>query len=301
MKVMRIFKRIILCLLILSIVGYLFLTLNGKNQESVTATEENAPKENFNDKRESEYDESSEPAKSKSTKRNAYDNDNSNIIEKESEDQMQVEKEDRITATFNTGEVNVNEYFTKIKITDEIYDRIYNKSYKKNCPLPLEDLRYLELLYYGFDGETHVGEMIVNKNIADDVISIFKELYEAEYPIERMELVDEYNADDNASMLANNSSAFNFRYIDGTTTYSNHGKGLAIDINPLYNPYVRMKNGVREVLPVSGEKYADRSIDNKYYIKKNDICYNIFTKYGFTWGGDWKNSKDYQHFEKSIK
>lgn len=220
---------------------------------------------------------------------------------KESDTIDEDEKTEKPAEAFKTGEANMKERFTQIEITEEIYQRIYKKSYKEDCPLPIEDLRYLQLLYYGFDHEIHAGEMIVNKTIAKDTLSVFKELYEIKYPIERIQLVDDYDGDDELSMSDNNTSAFNFRYIDGTKTYSNHARGLAIDINPLYNPYVRTRDGIRTVLPVNGEEYADRDQNHKYYIKKEDTCYRIFTKYGFTWGGDWKNSKDYQHFEKAVK
>lgn len=184
------------------------------------------------------------------------------------------------------------------EINKDVKDRIYGKSYKENCDVPYEDLRYIRVLHKNFEGKTQIGEMIVNKSIAKDVVDIFKELYDANYPIERMVLVDEYDADDNASMEANNTSAFNFRFIDGTTKRSNHSDGLAIDVNPRYNPYVRTIDGKKNVLPVNGKEYADRSIDNPYYIRKDDICYKAFIKRGFTWGGEWKNSKDYQHFQK---
>lgn len=201
----------------------------------------------------------------------------------------------------NRKDMENKEIFKIHNITDEIFKRMKGKSYKEDCNIQVEDLRYLSLSYYGYDGETHTGEMIVNALIAEDTLHVFQELYEAKYPIERMELVDEYDADDITSMEANNTSAFNFRYIDGTTRYSNHAMGFAIDINPLYNPYVRYKDGEEDVLPVTAKTYSDRSTDCKYYIKKDDICYQIFTKYGFSWGGEWKNSKDYQHFDKIIE
>lgn len=196
------------------------------------------------------------------------------------------------------GEQNM---FVIETISQEIKDRINGKSYGKDCTVPYEDLRYVKVLYWGFDDQSHEGELIVNKAIAEDIVEIFKELYENKYPIEKMVLVDEYDADDNASMAANNTSAFNFRLIDnGSGRLSKHSYGLAIDINPLYNPYVRKINGKTVVSPENGEKYADRSLDCPYFIKKDDICYKAFTSRGFTWGGEWKNSKDYQHFEKDI-
>jgi hypothetical protein len=113
-----------------------------------------------------------------------------------------------------------------------------------------------------------------------------------------MVLVDAYDANDITSMEADNSSAFNYRVIDRTTRLSNHSYGLAIDINPFYNPYVRKIDGKTLVLPEGAEEYADRDKECPYYIKQGDACYLAFTKRGFTWGGDWKNQKDYQHFEK---
>ena len=188
--------------------------------------------------------------------------------------------------------------FTQSEITDAIFTQIKGKSFKDNCTTPRADLRYLKVLHYNKDGEVLEGEMICHKSIANDLLAIFQELYKAKYPIERMKLVDEYEADDEASMRANNSSAFNFRYISGTKSLSRHSRGMAVDINPLYNPYVRYRGGRTLVEPVNAKPYVDRSKDFPYKIVKGDLCYRLFKKYGFTWGGDWKNSKDYQHFEK---
>ena len=172
------------------------------------------------------------------------------------------------------------------------------KSYKADCTVPREDLRYLHVLHMGFDGQTKEGELVVNKAIAEDVLAIFRQLYEAEYPIEKVRLVDEYDADDEASMSDNNSSAFNFRFISHTTTISKHGLGMAVDINTLYNPYVKTVNGKLSIEPANAEAYVDRSRNFPHKIDHDDLCYKLFTRYGFTWGGDWTHSKDYQHFEK---
>lgn len=187
------------------------------------------------------------------------------------------------------------------KIDDKIFDRIYGKSFKTDCTVSKESLRYIQVSYYGFDHSSHAGELLVNKAIADKVVKIFEELYNNKYPIEKMKLVDDYDADDETSMADNNTSCFNYRTIDGSDTLSNHSLGLAIDINPLYNPYVRSGRTERSVLPIEGEKYADRSMDCPYMIHKNDVCYKIFAKYGFTWGGDWNSTKDYQHFEIKLE
>jgi hypothetical protein len=139
--------------------------------------------------------------------------------------------------------------------------------------------------------------MIVNKRIAEDVLDILRELYENGYPIERMKLVDEYDADDELSMEDNNSSSFNFRFISHTTRISKHGLGLAVDINTLYNPYTKVVDGERIVEPVTGEPYLDRDASFDYKIEKGDLCYNLFIEHGFEWGGEWTDRKDYQHFE----
>lgn len=188
-------------------------------------------------------------------------------------------------------------YFKHAPISNEIYSRIYNLSYKKNCNLPLDALSYLSLLHYGFDGQVHAGEMIVNRRIADKVLLLFQELLAARYPIEKIHLIDDYNADDYVSMSDNNSSAFNYRVIDGTDILSNHSLGLAIDINPLYNPYIKSVGGNLRILPPEGSPYIDRFVHHPYMIQSDDICYQTFLKHGFTWGGDWDHCKDYQHFE----
>lgn len=190
--------------------------------------------------------------------------------------------------------------FFSEELSQEIIDRITGRSFKEEGDVPYSELRYIRVLHMSFDGHTHIGELIVNQAIAQDVVDIFHELYSISYPIERILLIDDYHADDTKSMEDNNSSAFNYRLVDGTTKRSVHSYGLAIDINPLYNPYVRTRNGELEILPESGAAYVDRSQENSYFIRKDDPCYKAFISRGFTWGGEWKNSKDYQHFEKKL-
>lgn len=184
-------------------------------------------------------------------------------------------------------------------IDEDIFGRIKGLSYKDNCTVPIEDLRYLQILHYDANGEVKQGEMICNERISDDLLYIFKALFDAKYPIESVRLVDEYGADDNLSMINNNSSAFNFRYISGTTRLSKHSLGLAVDINPLYNPYVRMVNNKLSVEPIEAQEYADRTRDFPYKIDTADLCYQLFMQRGFVWGGNWESVKDYQHFEKA--
>lgn len=196
--------------------------------------------------------------------------------------------------------IELREGFYYEPISEEIKSKINGLSYKENSLIDYSDLRYLTVLYIDFEGNQQQGHLIVNVQVAEDVLAIFGDLYDACYPIERICLVDEYGADDERSMEDNNTSAFNFRYVDGTDTISDHSYGIAIDINPLYNPYVREGLGERNVLPVNGTQYADRDGDFPHKIVKDDVCYQAFAKRGWLWGGEWESTKDYQHFYKPI-
>ena len=202
------------------------------------------------------------------------------------------------------GEViSTREGFSIHEISDELFERMQaGNTYKADCIVPREDLRYLLVLHKDKDGNTHQGEMVVHKLIAEDVLEIFEELYDANYPIERMVLPDNYMADDETMMRDNNSSCFNFRFISHTTKISKHGLGMAVDINTLYNPYYKVvtnDDGTTEevIEPATGAPYLDRTREFDYKIDKDDLCYRLFIEKGFEWGGDWTDRKDYQHFE----
>lgn len=190
-------------------------------------------------------------------------------------------------------------FFRISAVPDSIFTLMQGRSFKADCTTPRSDLRYLRLLHRRADGAAVVGELVVNCAIADDVMDIFRELYAHNYPIERMRLPDYWEADDERSMAANNTSAFNFRRVSHSSRVSKHGLGMAIDINPLYNPCRRvLKNGKVEVEPAAGRPYADRSKAFPYKVERGDLCYRLFRAHGFRWGGDWKHTKDYQHFER---
>ncbi len=166
--------------------------------------------------------------------------------------------------------------------------------------ITFEELRYVHILHYNFEGNPTEGELICNVSIAQDLVEIFHELYLNEYQLERVLLIDEYDGDDNASMEDNNTSCFNYRPVEGSTHLSRHALGLAVDINPLYNPYITYtEEGEENVLPASAAAYTDRSAGFPYKIDENDLCYKLFIQHGFTWGGNWNNVKDYQHFQKA--
>ena len=184
-------------------------------------------------------------------------------------------------------------------LSEDIISRITGISYTENPNISLDDLRYLSLLYVDFNGETRHGEMICNKSIAQDLLEIFYELYKNNYQIESVKLIDEFEGDDVKSMLANNTSCFNYRVVEGSKKLSNHAYGLAVDLNPFYNPYITYKDGETRISPVGSEAYADRTLDFPYKIDENDLAYKLFTGHGFKWGGNWNSVKDYQHFERS--
>lgn len=189
--------------------------------------------------------------------------------------------------------------FTIDTISDAVFQRMAGKSYKADCTIARSDLRYLRLSYVDAEGREHVGELICNKAIANDLKEIFRMLYMHSYPIERMELIDQYEADDERSMRANNTCCFNFRKMTGSNKLSKHAQGMAVDLNPLYNPYIKRRtDGTLFVQPATATKYSDRSKQWTYQIKKGDLCYRLFTEHGFQWGGNWHSLKDYQHFEK---
>ena len=157
----------------------------------------------------------------------------------------------------------------------------------------------LQVKHIDFEGKTQQGVIICNKAIANDLRDIFAELYRQKYPIERIRPIAEYDNDDERSMQDNNTSCYCYRNIAGSKKLSKHAQGLAIDINPLYNPCVRRKkDGTLLVQPATGKPYADRGKSLKYKITPSDLCYRLFVQHGFRWGGSWRTVKDYQHFEK---
>ncbi|MCM1091547.1 MAG: M15 family metallopeptidase [Muribaculum sp.] len=174
-----------------------------------------------------------------------------------------------------------------------------NGDASQELAISYSDLRYVHILHYDFNGEATEGELICNKAIAADLLDIFYELYYNEYQLERVRLIDEYDGDDTASMEDNNTSCFNYRVVEGTDDLSKHALGLALDINPFYNPYVTYENGVTRISPVGSEGYANRKAEFPYKIDEDDLCYKLFIQHGFTWGGNWNSLKDYQHFQKT--
>lgn len=189
--------------------------------------------------------------------------------------------------------------FSVQPIPDSVFQRMQGRSWPEGCTVRRADLRYLRLSHVDADKKEHVGEMVCNKAIANDLLEIFRELYRQKYPIQHIRLIDDYEADDERAMRDNNTSSFCYRKISGSTKLSKHAMGMAVDINTLYNPYVRTgKDGRRIVEPATAVKYVDRRKSFLYKIVKGDLLYRLFLQHGFKWGGSWRTVKDWQHFEK---
>ncbi|MDO4852667.1 MAG: M15 family metallopeptidase, partial [Clostridia bacterium] len=170
----------------------------------------------------------------------------------------------------------------------------------KDCPIKITDLRYVSILYVDFEGEEHTGELIVHRKVADDVLDIFYHLYQAKYPLTSVKLLDDYGEpfSDGTSMVENNTSAFCCRLVTGTHHFSKHSYGIAIDVNPALNPYIRPDGSFA---PLNSEPYLDRTLNLPGMIDENDLCYQLFKKHGWKWGGHFKGETDYQHFYKNLK
>jgi hypothetical protein len=179
-------------------------------------------------------------------------------------------------------------------IEGKVRERIVGSSWHRGCPIGLGQLRLLDLTYRGFDGDAHHGRLVVNRSFDDEIVAVFKRLYAIDYPIRRMELIDRYGADDNRSMNADNTSAFNCRFVAGTTRWSMHAYGLAVDLNPIENPYVSGSH----VSPPAGEPYADRTRHAAGMIHDGDAVETAFARRaGWEWLGDGPQTiRDYQHF-----
>ena len=194
------------------------------------------------------------------------------------------------------------DYQAKISpITAAVKQRmIKGNSWRKGCPVPLQNLRYLQLIYKDFNGNKKMGEIIVHKDVASEVSQIFGELYVIGYPIHKMKLVSEYKGSDWQSIEADNTSAFNCRNATGSKKWSKHSYGKAIDLNSIENPYISRSGHISHKASQQYRKriHKKHTAADKAVLLKKDKAVRIFKKYGWKWGGDWSGVKDYQHFSK---
>lgn len=197
-----------------------------------------------------------------------------------------------LSAQFNA---NISEITTNIKER-----MIQGESWREGCPVSLANLRYLQISYLDFNKQTQIGEMIVHKEIADDVIYLFEELYHMNYAIDKMKLVSDYGGDDWQSIENDNTSAFNCRPVSGNKKkWSKHAYGKAIDINPIANPYISKRGYISHKASYKYRKRRHNNINDladRALLLPLDPATKAFKRYGFSWGGDWNSMKDYQHF-----
>jgi poly-gamma-glutamate synthesis protein (capsule biosynthesis protein) len=200
------------------------------------------------------------------------------------------------TSLFAQFNANISE------ITPNIKKRmIKGDSWRKGCPVSLHNLRYLQMSHLNFKGQTSMGEMIVHKDVADEVVYMFEELYNMNYAINKMHLVSDYKANDWQSIESDNTSAFNCRRATGKKTWSKHSYGKAIDINPIANPYISKTGYISHKASYKYKKRRHVDINNladRALLLPNDPATKLFKSYGWKWGGDWTRVRDYQHFSK---
>jgi D-alanyl-D-alanine carboxypeptidase-like protein len=182
------------------------------------------------------------------------------------------------------------------RISPALARRMTGVSWRRGCPVPLSDLRVLTATYRGFDGGDHTGTLIVHRDVARRVLDVLRELYLDGFPIRRMTPVDPYGGDDTRSVAADNTSAFNCRYVEGTTRYSEHAYGRAIDVNPIENPYV---TGAGTTAHRASIPYLRRTPFRPGMAAEGHALVRAFDAIGWGWGGRWSGAKDYQHFSAS--
>jgi hypothetical protein len=170
-------------------------------------------------------------------------------------------------------------------------------SYHPGCPVGPAALRRVRLRYWGFDGRAHTGVLVVNAAVVHEVVAAFRSLYRDRFPIRRMRPVDAYHGSDARSMAADNTSAFNCRraVVAGPPHWSAHAYGEAVDVNPVENPY--LDRGT--VLPRAGRRYRDRTTGRSGMAVDGGSLVQAFAAVGWSWGGRWTGSPDYQHFSST--
>ena len=169
-------------------------------------------------------------------------------------------------------------------------------SWRPGCPVPLRDLRVVTASYWGFDGRVHTGRLIVHRDVTRDIVAVLRRLFAAKFPIRRMLPVDAYGGSDFRSIEADNTSAFNCRYVDGTTRWSEHAYGRAIDLNPIENPYVTSAGTTSHR---ASRAYLRRAPYRPGMAVEDGVPVRAFDSVGWSWGGRWSGAKDYQHFSAS--
>lgn len=201
-----------------------------------------------------------------------------------------------LLVSVSTAEARPNATFRITAIPRSLAATMTGVSWRPGCPVSLRELRLVTASHWGFDGRVRVGRVVVHRDVADEVLEVLRRLYAARLPIRRMVPVDAYGASDFRSIEADNTSAFNCRYVDGTTRWSEHAYGRAIDINPIENPYVTSSGTTSHA---ASRAFLDRSPYRAGMAVEGGILVRAFAAVGWSWGGRWSGAKDYQHFSAS--
>ncbi len=172
---------------------------------------------------------------------------------------------------------------------------IARSTWKQGCPVAASDLAWVRLTFWGFDRRRHTGELLVNRSVAGDLVSVFRRLYDGRFPIEEMRITRLEELDAPPTGDGNNTGSFACRATRGETTYSQHAYGLAVDVNPFQNPY--LKGDL--VLPELASAYKERSWKRPGMITPDGPVVKAFASIGWTWGGTWQSLKDLQHFSQN--
>lgn len=176
-------------------------------------------------------------------------------------------------------------------------EALARSTWNERCPVTPDQLAYLTMTFWGFDGAPHQGEMVVHSSVATDIVAVFERLWDAGYPIEEMRIVTPTDLDAHPTGDSNNTTGFVCRAAVGSARFSEHAYGLAVDVNPFHNPYRR---GER-ILPELAGAYLDRSRDEPAIIRDGDVVVQAFTDIGWYWGGNWNSLDDYHHFSHNNR
>ncbi|MGH2805929.1 MAG: M15 family metallopeptidase [Actinomycetota bacterium] len=185
-------------------------------------------------------------------------------------------------------------FFAEVsRLSPALKERMRGVSWHEGCPVPLHKLRLMRVSFHNFDGERRIGRLVAHRDATDAMVAALRSMWRNDFRIRRMHLVETYDGNDRRTMRADNTSAFNCRFVAGTTRWSQHAYGRAIDINPVENPYVGSDGSVS---PREGREYVDRSQRRRGMIHDGDPVVRAFRRQGWGWGGHWSSSKDYMHF-----
>ena len=185
---------------------------------------------------------------------------------------------------------------TVTPIGRELRTTMTGRSWHAGCPVGFSELRLVTARHFRFDGQVRSGRLVVHRSAAGPVVRVLRRLYERRFPIRRMQLIDAYGASDFRSIEADNTSAFNCRRVEGTSRWSLHAYGVAVDVNPIENPYVTSDGRVAHR---ASRAYVDRTRIRPGMAYAGGTLVEAFRAVGWRWGGTWTGAKDYQHFSRT--